>query len=795
MKRSRYKRIATTALISFLMAMNTLPVQVRADEELPQEEITEQAYEESEILTEEEPSEEYTPEPVDEQTVEVQVEPVEEAPEVVEEPVEEPAAEPVEESVEEEYEEPVENALGKADYPGEIIVESADNQHYYVDFNGFTVTVTTQPDAFEEKAVLSTSVLENDSEEYQTAEEALKESEQAYDGMLAFDIHFENAEGEEIEPNGKVTVKFTAKAEVLTDIAPDTVDASSIQILHIVETPEEERTAVAEVVADNSADTPDVNVVISDNAVEKVSANFDVESFSTFALTWNNGTESATIHFVELKDDGTFAELDDSIGLDTDAASVSLRATFPGGTTEGGTEWQYVYVSAYYSNTETASPPQDGIQILPTLNKAADGSWQYTINGSDTLKAPIQNGSHIYAVYKSAEPYPSTPASGSDASKVKPDSYKTVETHDDRTCTVVLDIIGHADIETIENGANVLLIYDRTSSMSKTMSNGQGGTTTRELAAHAAVKTLTELLEDKPVEMAAFAFDRVVHDPYSSGGSKWTTNLSDIYDFISTQGLAYPGTMGGENGGTNWEAALQQAGNVLATADGDPTYVIFLTDGNPSWCSTATGSPSDSTGNDDKYRLALVEGLKLDTKFPIYGILCANASDGPLLQTLMTDLAEEGHITNHILADDAQKVKEAFENIAGYIIENLGATNTTTNDGITSLSTSSATHGAAGAFKYYITPKDGERTEWTDAPAASYNPSTGVTWDLSSVGALQDGVTYSVEFIVWPSQDAFDLICDLNNGVKDYETLDADIKKQIIRTQNGTAAQDNHIYS
>ena len=279
----KYKRIATAALLSFLMATNTMSAPVWADEEVPQEETetTEQTVEESEILTEEEPSEEFTPEPAEEQA--------EEEPAVIEEPVEEPIAEPAAEPAEEETEdnaEPVENALGKADRPGEIIVESIDNQHYYVDIEGFTVTVATEPEAFAEKAVLSVSVLENDSDAYQTAEEALKDSEQAYDGMLAFDIHFENAAGEEIEPNGKVTVKFAAKSEVLSDIAPDKVDTDSIQIVHIVETPEEEKPAAAEVVADHTEETPEVKVEISDKAVEKISADFEVESFSTFAVTW-----------------------------------------------------------------------------------------------------------------------------------------------------------------------------------------------------------------------------------------------------------------------------------------------------------------------------------------------------------------------------------------------------------------------------------------------------------------------------------------------------------------------------
>ena len=39
-----------------------------------------------------------------------------------------------------------------------------------------------------------------------------------------------------------------------------------------------------------------------------------------------------------------------------------------------------------------------------------------------------------------------------------------------------------------------------------------------------------------------------------------------------------------------------------------------------------------------------------------------------------------------------------------------------------------------------------------------------VVWDLSPLGMLRDGYSYEVDFVVWPKQDAYDLVADLNNG-------------------------------
>jgi len=66
------------------------------------------------------------------------------------------------------------------------------------------------------------------------------------------------------------------------------------------------------------------------------------------------------------------------------------------------------------------------------------------------------------------------------------------------------------------------------------------------------------------------------------------------------------------------------------------------------------------------------------------------------------------------------------------------------------------------------------------APAAHLEDGS-VNWVLSkdTVGVLLDDVRYTVTFDVWPSQYTYDLISDLDNGIKKYSGLDEEIKKYL----------------
>ncbi|MBR3198384.1 MAG: Cna B-type domain-containing protein [Bacilli bacterium] len=75
------------------------------------------------------------------------------------------------------------------------------------------------------------------------------------------------------------------------------------------------------------------------------------------------------------------------------------------------------------------------------------------------------------------------------------------------------------------------------------------------------------------------------------------------------------------------------------------------------------------------------------------------------------------------------------------------------------------------------------KMEW-DGPNAFYDKaapeaslvtdedgSQSVDWDISSLGVLLNGVTYTVTFDAWPTQYTYDLIADLENGTVQYSDL------------------------
>jgi len=569
------------------------------------------------------------------------------------------------------------------------------------------------------------------------------------------------------------------------------------------------------------------------------------ETGASIYLVYENtdpGKCHATIHYGTLNTDGSFSDLQETATLDSSAASISVNPTISGNT----------FLGAYYSENATDTPAVDTKQVDHVLRKA-DGSWQYTNVNDPSDKGLIADNSHLYVIYKE-KTESGTPTPADDSNIPKPSTIKKVYDNGDGTYDIQLDIIGNQIQESERKGANVLLIFDRTSSMTNSMANAPGNGQ-RIDAARAAVHTLVDALDpgNNPVQIAAFSFARFA-DPVGGpnnydvvAGINWTENGAAITNFTDNLTLAPSGSAWQTYtyaGGTNWEAALDYANTYLQNPpDDDPTYIIFLTDGNPTvhnGTASTSGSGiinSNPTARSTEYTAAQAAADNLNTAYKFYGILCANESDGPLLQTLVTHLNSTGHDATHILGDDSNKLSSSFQNIAEYIVSQLSASDVSTNDGITSLSTVNASvSGAAGAFKYYkayevkyedgkytyvdddgevqeinadqvetysYAEDDGEgnvvnktylyynRETWQEAPGASYNEATGVTWDLSSEKGLKEGEIYTVRFTIWPSQEAYDLLADLNNGIKAYEPNVYNEKGELISI---TESERNQVY-
>ncbi|WP_455678038.1 vWA domain-containing protein [Sharpea azabuensis] len=368
-----------------------------------------------------------------------------------------------------------------------------------------------------------------------------------------------------------------------------------------------------------------------------------------------------------------------------------------------------------------------------------------------------------------------------------PDVVKTVTDNGDGTHKIKLELTGKVNTTQEVTKANVLVVLDLSGSM-----DYEAGATTRLKAAKSAVNSVAETLLGKNgkngapndlVEMGLVTFGTKAY----TGLSK-TTSVSTFTNTVN--GLS---AYSGYYKGTNWEAALAAAKN-FNFGDKDKTYVIFVSDGNPSFRNTygnydysywnesyyyynygvyGDGSDANATNVQRAYEQSLDEARGIVTaKRELYTIGCfGNVSR---MQELTNHAYNSTNSGKYYSASNAAQLSTALNEIATAISNSLGQSNVKVTDGVTSLSKISAN--VDGTPSNFVYKKNG--AVWANAPAAKIVDSK-VVWDLSSVGALENNAKYSVEFDVWPSQDAFDLVADLNNGKQTYDSLSDEIKSQI----------------
>ncbi len=154
---------------------------------------------------------------------------------------------------------------------------------YTAQENDVAVTVKAPVGALPGGAQLSVSLYKEDSEEYAAAGESVGyDAEDETTGMAAIDITFYDEDGEEVEPLAPVTVNID-----VSEIIPESADTSTIEVQHLTETEEGVEPVL---VADMTEDTDGSVTVNGENTI--AIAEFVVESFSTFTITWQ---KAATI--------------------------------------------------------------------------------------------------------------------------------------------------------------------------------------------------------------------------------------------------------------------------------------------------------------------------------------------------------------------------------------------------------------------------------------------------------------------------------------------------------------------
>ena len=271
-------------------------------------------------------------------------------------------------------------------------------------------------------------------------------------------------------------------------------------------------------------------------------------------------------------------------------------------------------------------------------------------------------------------------------------------------------------------------------------------------------------------------------------------------DYDSFAAVVNSRDAGNNNRGTNWEAGFRTALNVNFN-DNDPTYVIFVSDGNPTYYlqdpqnTQRGGTGGETTDNiNTSYNQAVpaAQGV-VNAGYNLYTIGIYGSVDR--MEDITTDAGAPAD--HYYSAADTAALQEAFAEILAKI-EMSGIGSAVINDGTTNqVSTSTGIvellEVDENSYKYY---KNGE--EWTDPEnddeIAAHLVNGVVKWDLSKLGVLENDVTYEVTFDVYPSQTTYDYIADLENGVIEYSDLPTEVQKYLH--QSGTALEgEGYSYS
>ena len=700
------------------------------------------------------PKEEPTPAPVEEpapEEVEAPAEEIQEEAAPVEAPTEEvPEEEPAEVPAEDEVlaEEPAPEVIAEPEVTAEPVVDyPAISEIKDVKKTDITVAVDAPVGAFPEGTVFDVSKV--------AASEVEDVASEVIDGTIAeiaaVDISFVN-DGDKVEPAEGKEVKVVISA-------PAIKDGALPKLIHI-----KDDGTVEEI---NDVEFDQVNGTVK----------FSSGEFSTYALVWGEPEKTATIHWGTYED-GEFTELTAPTAVDSTATSVDLEVIIDAE--------KYYFVGAEYKLTEDAEESEN---LKSTVLHKVEGEWQISLEDSGTIN--VVDGSHIFVNYAPYGEGGYTPPNPPGPDVLAPDTEKKVIDNEDGTFTVQLDIEGKADHSTTQVGANVIVVMDITQSMTNIM---PGSTATRMAAAKQALTTLIDTLDpdDNLINFTAVNFGDTAN--YSNGVS-WTTSGTAMMSYVN-------GLPDSPNAyGTCWQAGLQGGIDRVGTAPaGNQTYVIFVTDGNPNCYTDRWGNWHASSGpnfNQQAYNAAVSNANTLGSTSHFYGVFVGDADGYDHLNDLITN----AHGVKTINGTSESTLREEFGNIAQTIVNNLGAGGVTVDDGIPTLSNVSAnvSAGEAGGFEYYIKPAlSSDFTAWSDAPGASYSQSNGVTWDLDEAGELQNGTIYRLKFTVWPSQAAYDLIADLNNGIKDYDedlTPEEQASVQGSKEDGYTLLTNTHLYT
>lgn len=584
---------------------------------------------------------------------------------------EEEAAKPEEKPVQEEKKdeqktEAKENADKPAEKQEKATPKAGENvQTATIGTGDKTVTVKTTAAAgvLPEGAKLVVKKLANQDQAYQDAESTLKDSQVTYDDFLALDVGFE-VNGKEVEPEaGSVQVQFELGAGLL----PETADTNTLAVQHLTD-------GKAETVADAGAVTAgDVKV----NS-EVIKADFEVNSFSTFTITWGSGKKpyfKATVYYVDEKGNEIDTGKEANVSA-TGNQTLDIKKEY------GHDISGYTYSTVRYQNPTTGQE----IAQIKTTEKTTTQPWggstttrTVTLVMLDGTTQELSNNTStkIYLVYTKNTEGGHTGPSQTLAHE------KYVTYNDNHTYDLNLTVSGKKGSKANKAKVDVLLILDRSGSMGEPVSSW--GSTTKMQQVASAVQTLTDNLKNN--ENIDARYSVVSFADTATTDQDWTSSAGAAYAAVAKATT---------NEGTNYQAGICKAKEQLnSSRSGAQTMVIFLTDGAPTYQGQTTASGRGSYTHQNYIDAAKNElagmtadgfycvGVMLDSSIDVYtgdvwvdflGSLHGTSSKKTgtaILQEVIADGTSIKDKPDPMMASDPKALNDAFDKIEAKITDLL----------------------------------------------------------------------------------------------------------------------------
>lgn len=671
----------------------------------------------------------------------------------------------------------------------------------------------------------------------------LDDADVDYAGLLALDVRFADADGNEVEPSAPVSVSFETPQSVLGD----GVDASSVMVRHFAEN-EDGAVEKVETVAD-AGDESDGTVSVGDGVQAlgadtgesdaMVTAGFTVDSFSTFTITWSayNGywTDSVTVHHVD-ESGGDIGSRTPDVTVDADAwVTLSDYAQSISG---------YIFKEARLNNWKSSGYGAGMVAKQIRWRTNNGGQWRYRNEGSGSGSSWNSYGSSrdVYLIYEKTGSSNPGGDQGGTSSGAKVTTGKTVTVRDDGNYDLNLSFTGDQGSKDNPAKVDILLVVDKSGSMAYDLDKENGDSRERMQAVVDAVDGLTDTLEAN--DRADVQYDLVTFSSLgytdSDQNTRWTTDAQSVdnavsrftdqeWDFWQSR-YEWSHDL---KGGTNYQYAISEAKNALndrKVRSDAQQIVVFLTDGIP----THYGLYSEQQDNDNKdYKntTAAVDelsGLNADAFYAI-GIgpsfTSTSSTDEPTNgRTNLSKIiqgAKDNGIANSQLYTTASsdELKKIFQQIAGsttfFAADHVTATDPLSNN-------VEMVTGVDGQPQFKITVTGPNNKSWwnptpvgpkgtlTFKDSNDHDVIATVTYDAESrtitlslpeTYQLEKGYTYAVQTVIRPTDavktagpDSYDGTADADTGTyagkRGYFTNDNDNAKvsydAIVTDEDGT---------